>query len=138
MQGLHIDGWFRLGLQGFTQHPGRPLKQLVSPLLDLVGMDVELLRQLDHGLLALDRGYRHFRLESRAVVLARSSCNGLLLARRIMLLTRREIDPLDQFLARLIRGKSTYPSCSDFRSHLCRPERPRSEHARWAADKGCP
>ncbi|WP_062560812.1 hypothetical protein [Paracoccus aminovorans] len=36
-----------------------------------------------------------------------------------MLPNRREIDPLDQFLARLIRGKSTYPGCSDFRSHLC-------------------
>lgn len=35
-----------------------------------------------------------------------------------MLPNRREIDPLDQFLARLIRGKSTYPGCSDFRSHL--------------------
>jgi hypothetical protein len=103
MQGLHIDGRLRLGLRGFTEHPGRPLKQLVSPLLDLVRMDVELLRQLDHGLLSLDRGYRHFRLECRAVVPARSSCHGLLLARSIML-------PL--------RGKSTYPGCSDFRSHL--------------------
>jgi len=83
--------------------PGRPLKQLVSPLLDPVGMDVEFLRQLDHGLLALDRGYRHLRPESRAVVPARSSCHGLLLARSIML---------------LLRGKSTYPGCSDFRSHL--------------------
>ncbi|WP_172823796.1 hypothetical protein [Paracoccus aminovorans] len=38
--------------------------------------------------------------------------------RSIMLPNRREIDPLDQFLARLIRGKPTYPGCSDFRSHL--------------------
>jgi hypothetical protein len=68
-------------------------------------MDVELLRQFDQSLLALDRGYRHFRLECRAVVPALSSCHGLLLARGIMPLLRR---------------KSTYPGCSDFRSHLCR------------------
>ena len=61
-------------------------------------------RQLDQGLLALDRGHRHFRRECRAVVPARSSCHGLLLARSIM-------PPL--------RGKSTYPGCSDFLSHLC-------------------
>lgn len=52
---------------------------------------------------ALDRCYRHFRLESRAVVPAQSSCHGPLLARSIMLLLRR---------------KSTYPGCSGFRSRL--------------------
>ncbi len=59
MQGLHVDGRLRLRLRGFPEYPGRTLKQLVAPLLDLVRMDVEFLRKLDHGLLALDRGYRH-------------------------------------------------------------------------------
>jgi len=59
MQGLHIDGRFRLGGRGFAKHPGCAPKKLVAPLLDLVRMDVEILRQLDQGLLALDRGYSH-------------------------------------------------------------------------------
>ena len=73
---------------------------------DLVRVDVEILRQLDQGLLALDRGHRHFRLECLAVGPAWASCHGLLLARSIML-------PL--------RGKSAHPSCSDFRNHLSLP-----------------
>jgi hypothetical protein len=35
-------------------------------LLDLGRMDIEVLRQLDQGLLALDRRYSDFRLEGRA------------------------------------------------------------------------
>jgi len=66
------------------------------------------------GLLALDRGNSHFCLECRAVVLARASCHGSLLARNIMLLKRRKIDPLDQLRAPPIRGKSTCPGCSVF------------------------
>src|SRR6056297_1695431 len=104
MQGLHVDHRFRLGRRSMAEDPGRTLEQLVAPLLDLVRMDVEILRQFDQRLLALDRGHRHFRLEFRAVVPARSSCHGLLLARSIML-------PL--------RGKSTYAGCSDFWNHLC-------------------
>ena len=92
----------RCGQAAEQGHPGSPLKQLVSPLLDLVRGNVELLRQLDQGLLALDRRDHHFRLECRAVFPAWSSCNGLLLARSITLLLRR---------------KSTYPGCSDFRGH---------------------
>ena len=59
MQGLHIDGRFRIGLRGFAKHPGCTLQELVAPLLDLVRMNVKILRQLDQGLLALDRGYSH-------------------------------------------------------------------------------
>jgi hypothetical protein len=81
---------------------------------------VKILRQFDQGLLALDRGNSHFSLECRAVGPARSSRHGHLLARSILLPNRREIDPPDQFLARLIRGKSTYPGCSDFPNHLSR------------------
>jgi hypothetical protein len=103
MQGLYIDGRFRIGFRGFAEHPGRTLKKLIAPLLDLVRVDVELLHQLDHGLLTLDRSYRGLCRECRAVVPAWSSCHALLLARSIML---------------LLRGKSTYPGCSDSRNHL--------------------
>lgn len=72
-------------------------------LCDLVWMDVEILRELDHDFLALDGSYRHFRLECRAVVPALSSRHGLILARSIM---------------PLLREKSTYPGRSVFRNHL--------------------
>lgn len=72
---------------------------------DLARVNVEILSQLDHGRLALDRSYCHFRLERRAVIPAWSSCLGLLLARSIM-------PPL--------LGQSTYPGCADFRGYLSR------------------
>ena len=46
MQRPHIDGRFRIGRQGLTKDPGSTLTQLVSPLLDLVGMDIEFLRSI--------------------------------------------------------------------------------------------
>ena len=39
--------------------PGRALRQLVTPRLDLVRMHVKILRQLNQSLLAPDRSYRH-------------------------------------------------------------------------------
>jgi hypothetical protein len=66
-------------------------------------MDVKVLRQLDQSSFTLDSGYSYFRLEGRTVIPARSSCHGHLLACSIML---------------LLRGKSTYPCCSVFPSHL--------------------
>jgi hypothetical protein len=103
MQGPHIDHRFRLRLRAITENLDRALKQQLAPLLDPVRMDVAVLCQFDQSLLALDRGHRYFRLECRAVVPARSSCHGLLLARSIM---------------PLLHGKSTYPGCSDLRNHL--------------------
>ena len=100
VQRLHVNHQFRLRLQAVAEYPGRALEPLIAPLLDPVRVDVEILRQLDQGLLALDRDHRPFRLECRAVVPARAPCHGLLLARSTML-------PL--------RGKSTRPGCSDFR-----------------------
>jgi hypothetical protein len=50
---------------------------------------IEFLRQLDQRLLTLDRSHRNVRLECRAVIPARSSCRGFLLARSIMPLNRR-------------------------------------------------
>ncbi len=52
----------------------------MAPLLDLVGVDIKTLRQLDQGLLPLDRSHRDLSLECRAVVPARSSRHGHLLA----------------------------------------------------------
>jgi hypothetical protein len=113
-----VDLRFRIGLRCLPEHPGRAFKKLIASLLDLVGMDVEILGQLDQRLLALDRGHRHSLggktipqivflsasyLGCRAVVPARSSCHGLLLARSIM---------------SQLRGKLTYPGCSNFRSQL--------------------
>ena len=103
MQGLHVDHRFWFGLRGAPKNTSRTLKQLVPPLFDLVRVNVEILCQLDQRLLALDRGHGHFRLECRAVIPARSFCHNHLLACSIML---------------LLRGKSTYPSCSNLRSHL--------------------
>jgi hypothetical protein len=66
-------------------------------------MKVDILRQFDQCLLALDRGHRHFRLECRAVISAWSSCHDLFLARSILL---------------LLRGKCTYPGWSGFQNNL--------------------
>jgi hypothetical protein len=46
MQGFQIDDGFSLSLWSLAKHPGRALQQLIAPLLDLVRMDVEILRQL--------------------------------------------------------------------------------------------
>jgi len=92
------------GLRSVADHPRRALKPLAAPLLDLVRMHVEILRQPDQRLLALDRGHGHFCLECRAVIPARSSCHSHLLACSIM---------------PLLRGKSTYPTYSVFPNHFC-------------------
>src|SRR4051794_31401331 len=86
MQRLHVDGWrgrFRSRLR--TEHPGRPLQELSLPGRDLVGMNIELLRQLSQRLLALHGSQGHLRFESRRVVPAwlsahRLSCSAAILA----------------------------------------------------------
>lgn len=42
------------------KHPGRTLKQLVMPLLDLVRVNIKILRQFDHRLFTHDCGNYHF------------------------------------------------------------------------------
>lgn len=49
MRGLHFDHRLRRGLQAVTEHSGCALKQLLAPVLDLVRMDVKILRQIDQG-----------------------------------------------------------------------------------------
>jgi hypothetical protein len=51
-----------------SEDTGRAFEKLPLPLRDLVGVDIELLRQLGQRLLALDRAQSHFRLERRCVV----------------------------------------------------------------------
>lgn len=78
MQCFDIDGWTRrFRLRFITKNACRPLKELVFPLFDLVGVHVKLLGQFHKRLLAPDGGERHFCLESRAMVPARSSRHGL-------------------------------------------------------------
>jgi hypothetical protein len=51
-----------------SENTGRAFEKLTFPLRDLIGVDIELLRQLGQRPLALDRGQGHFRLEGRCVV----------------------------------------------------------------------
>lgn len=51
-------------------------------MLDLIRIDVKLLRQFDQGLLSLDRRRGHVSLESRHVIPAWSSAHCRLLASR--------------------------------------------------------
>lgn len=96
MQGLQSNGRLWLGILGLPEHPGCPLEPAIPPRLDRVGIDLELLRRRDHGLLAHDRGDRPSPggktiprivsrsascLECRAVMAARSSCHALFLPR---------------------------------------------------------
>ncbi len=103
MKGLHVDCRLRLSLRGCAEYSGRTLQQLVSPLLDLVRVNVEILRQLDQGFLALDRSHRDFRLEA-----------GLWFRRGRLVMIFSSLAAIMPPL----RGKSTYPDCSDFPNHL--------------------
>ena len=72
MKSLQIDRR-RPGLgSAVPENAGGAFEKLTLPLRDLVGVDIELLRQLGQRLLALDRGQRHFRLEARCVVPTRA------------------------------------------------------------------
>ena len=71
-----------------------------------IGLEVVILCWLGQSLLALGRRHRDFSLERRAVIPVWSPRLGPFVARSILLPNRREIDPLDQSLGRLMRGKS--------------------------------
>src|ERR1700682_2996280 len=62
-----IDGSLRRS--STLEDARRTLQQLLLPVVDLVGMDPELPRQLGDGPVALDRRQRHLGLEPRAVLL---------------------------------------------------------------------
>ena len=65
MQRLNIDRRF-LG-SAAVERLCRSLKQLILPLRDLIRVNVELLRELRNGSVALDRRQRDFRFEYRSV-----------------------------------------------------------------------
>ena len=55
MQRLHVDGRLRGSVAAAgTEHIGSPALELRFPRCDLIGMDVELLRQLSQCSIALD------------------------------------------------------------------------------------
>src|ERR1700681_3782032 len=62
-----IDGSLRRS--STLEDARRTVQQLLLPVVDLVGMDPELPRQLGDGPVALDRRQRHLGLEPRAVLL---------------------------------------------------------------------
>ena len=88
MQRLHIHGRNRLGFCLGAKDARGTFQELRAPLRDLVGVNIELLRQLSQRPLALDGRQRHLRLEGRAVVPARSSRYGLSLLLGIMPISR--------------------------------------------------
>jgi len=61
----------------WTENIGSPALQLRFPRGDLIGMDVELLRQLNQRSIALDGRKRHLCLEGRCMVPARSFAHCL-------------------------------------------------------------
>ena len=61
-KGLQIDQRRPALDSTMPENAGRPLEKLTLPLRDLIGVDIELLRQLGQRLLPLDRGQGHFRL----------------------------------------------------------------------------
>jgi hypothetical protein len=67
MQCLYVNHRCQFSLRGLAEYPGRAFQQLITPLLDLVRMDVKLLCNLNQSSFTLDCGYSYFRLEGRAV-----------------------------------------------------------------------
>src|ERR1700716_2954251 len=89
MQRLHIDGRRGRRHAPRSENSGSSPLQLHLPCRNLIGVDVEMLRQLSYRPVALDGGKRHLRLEGRCVVPARSSVHGLSCSRRLSPLSGR-------------------------------------------------
>lgn len=106
MQRLHVDhgrGGFRLRLG--PKYTGSPVKKLATPLRDLVGVDVELLRQVGSVFSPLIAANATFALKA-----------GLWFQR-----TRLVIPLLFTEIMPRTGRTSTHTECSDFPSHLCHP-----------------
>src|SRR6202048_1205166 len=89
MQRLHIDGRRGRRHAPRSENSGSSPLQLRLPCRNLIGVDVEMLRQLSYRPVALDGGKRPLRLEGRCVVPARSSVHGLSCSRRLSPLSGR-------------------------------------------------
>jgi hypothetical protein len=92
MKLLQIDGWglfFRLvaedacrAFEKLVRRENDPPDRflfLLTPLLDLVGMNIELLGKFGEGLFTANGGESHLRFESRTVIPAGSFGHGRLL-----------------------------------------------------------
>lgn len=75
MKFLQIDGW-GFFFRRVAEDRRRSFEKLVFPLLDLVGMNIELLRKFSEDLFTADSGKGHLRFESRAVIPAGSYGHG--------------------------------------------------------------
>src|SRR4051794_20028019 len=92
MERFDVDGRYTwLGLGCRPEYRGSSFEQQRLPGRDLVRMDIELLRKLGQHLLALDGGQSHLRLESRAVIPARSSRHRLSCSRAILAAVRQKL-----------------------------------------------
>src|SRR6202011_497271 len=89
MQRLHIDGRRGRRHAPRSENSGSSPLQLRLPCRNLIGVDVEMLRQLSYRPGALEGDKRHLRLEGRCVVPARSSVHGLSCSRRLSPLSGR-------------------------------------------------
>ena len=81
MKTRQVDGGFLRLVLVLSENARRAFQQLALPIGDLVGMDIELLRQFGQRFLALDRGQRHLGLECRRMRPAASLRHPMLLIR---------------------------------------------------------
>jgi hypothetical protein len=109
MKTLQVDGGFlRLTLL-LTENARLALQQLTLPIGDLVGMDIELQRQLGQRFLGLHRSQRHLGLECRRMRPAASLRYPMLLIRSENLRCRQEENPLNLFSE--FAGNALKPTC---------------------------
>jgi hypothetical protein len=76
VQRLHVDRRRCCPVAARPENIGSPALELRFTRRDLIGVNVELLRQLRQRSIALDGGKRYFRLEGRCVIPTRSSAHG--------------------------------------------------------------
>src|SRR4051794_21686953 len=92
MQRFHVDGWRgRVRSRLRAEHPSSPLQELSLPRRDLVGMNIELLRQFGQRLLTPYGSQGHLRFESRRVVPARSSAHRFSCSAAILAAVRQKL-----------------------------------------------
>ncbi len=107
MQLLDVNHRLHIRLARVAENLGCPFKPLVTALLHLVRMNITCLGQFDQGPLRL--------IASTATVALKA---GLWFRRDLLLIVFSSLAAIMPPL----RGKSTYPPCSDFPSHLQEPK----------------
>src|SRR6202521_1827876 len=89
MERLHIDRGDGRCPAPWSENLGSAALKLRFPCRDLIGVNVEMLRQLGDCAVVLDGGQSHLRLEGRGVVPAGSSAHGFSCSRRLSPLSGR-------------------------------------------------